>query len=104
MARLLTFEETGAEDLIDAVTRVVGKYTKTIQDVAASFHLWEKAGAEEGFKWLKAAVGLFESLKPAMKRVEDGEKRKAAEQLVEKLVKFVVKIWKKRNTEDTRLT
>ena len=104
LARLLTFEETGAEDLIDAVTRVVGKYTKTIQDVTASFHLWEKAGAEEGFKWLKAAVGLFESLKPAMKRVEDGEKRKAAEQLVEKLVKFVVKIWKKRNTEDTRLT
>ena len=39
LARLLTFEETGAEDLIDAVPRVVGKYTKTIQDVAASFHL-----------------------------------------------------------------
>ena len=104
LARLLVHENLGAGELIEAVTRMVGKYTKTIQDVTASFHLWESAGAEEGCKWLKAAVGLLESLKPAMKGVEEGEKRLAAELLVEKLAKFVVKIWKKRNTEDTRLT
>merc|ERR1719507_1321460 len=81
-----------------------GKYTKTIQDVTASFHLGEGAGEEEGCKWVRAAVGLLESLKPATKGVEEGEKRLAAELLVEKLCKFVVKIWKKRNTDDIRLT
>ena len=104
MARLLKLEVLGTGELMEAVTRMVGKYTKTIQDVTASFHLWESAGTEEGCKWLKAAVGLLESLKPAMKGVEEGEKRVAAELLVEKLSKFVVKIWKKRNTEDIRLT
>ena len=88
MARLLMLEELGTGELMEAVTRMVGKYTKTIQDVTASFHLWESAGAEEGCKWVKAAVGLLESLKPAMRGAEEGEKRLAAELLVEKLCKF----------------
>jgi len=104
LARLLKLEQLGTGELMEAVTRMVGKFTKTIQDVTASFHLWETAGADEGCKWVKATVGLLESLKPAMKGVEEGEKRLAAELLVEKLSKFVVKIWKKRNTEDIRLT
>ena len=45
-------------------------------------------GAEESCKWVKATVGLLESLKPATKGVEDSEKRLAAELLVEKLCKF----------------
>jgi len=104
LARLLMLEELGTGELMEAVTRMVGKYTKTIQDVTASFHLWEGAGVEEGCKWVKAAVGLLESLKPATKGVEEGEKRLAAELLVDKLCKFVVKIWKKLNTDDIKLT
>merc|ERR1712130_969226 len=96
--------DLGTEELVEAVTRMVGKYTKTIQDVAASFHLWESAGAEEGCKWVKAAVGLLKSLKPATEGTEEGDKRIAADLLVEKLCKFVLKIWKKRNAEDARLT
>ena len=60
---LLLLEELGTGELMEEVTRMVGKYTKTIQDVAASFHLW-----------VKATVGLLESLKPATKGVEESEK------------------------------
>ena len=77
LAMLLLLEELGTGELMEEVTRMVGKYTKTIQDVAASFHLW-----------VKATVGLLESLKPATKGVEESEKRLAAELLVEKLCKF----------------
>ena len=102
LGRLLEAEDTDNLQLVQSVCRLVGKYTKTIQDVAASFHLWEEAGPGHDFRRVKAAVGLLESLKPAMK-LQESEKKTAAEHLVEKLVKFLVKIWKKRNSEDTRL-
>ena len=39
LAMLLLLEELGTGELMEEVTRIVGKYTKTIQDVAASFSL-----------------------------------------------------------------
>ena len=88
-------------DIIKVVTKSIARFTKPIRDVEGAFNL-EESGQDENNLHLTVCVSLLGSLsKTVCEGGEGTDKKEASRSLSDKISKHVVKIFKKKNLDNS---
>eukprot|EP00090_Calanus_glacialis_P023825 TRINITY_DN3695_c0_g1_i1.p1 TRINITY_DN3695_c0_g1~~TRINITY_DN3695_c0_g1_i1.p1 ORF type:complete len:1178 (+),score=297.53 TRINITY_DN3695_c0_g1_i1:54-3587(+) len=99
--QMLAHEDV-TDEIIEVVAKSAGRFTKTIKDIDNNFHEFEENVRNENNLHLKACVCLLNSLNMSLSEGAEGtDKKVAGKALADKISKHVVKIFKKKNLDNS---